>query len=136
MATKPYHDVPGTYVFDADLARKGYWVNQFCASLMKVENRQRFLAGERAYLDEWSMSENQKQAVLARDYNSLLALGGNVYFFSKLFFTDEISFEEGAASMTGMTRETYRAMMIKGGRSIEGNRYQSEWDARISDAEQ
>ena len=85
MATKPYHDVPGTYVFDADLARKGYWVNQFCASLMKVENRQRFLTDERAYLDEWLMSENQKQAVLARDYNSLLALGGNVYFFSKLF---------------------------------------------------
>ena len=103
---------------------------------MKVENRQRILAGERAYLDEWSMSENQKRAVLARDYNSLLALGGNVYFFSKLFFTDEISFEEGAASMAGMTRETYRAMMIKGGRSIEGNRYQSEWDAQISDGEQ
>ena len=95
---------------------------------MKAESRERFLADEQAYLDEWSISEAQKQAVLARDYNRVIALGGNVYFFAKLFFTDEQSFEIGAASMTGVTPQEHRRMMLSGGRSVEGNRYQREWD--------
>ena len=95
---KPYLDIPGTVVFDADVARKGYHLNQFCMSLIKAENRQRFRADERAYLDEWPMSDEQKQAVLDRDYNRILALGGNVYFFAKLFSTDGQSFEQAAAA--------------------------------------
>lgn len=125
---KPYADIPGTIVFDSDVARRGYWLNQFFVSLMKSENRKRFRADERAYLDEWKMTEEQKQAVLDRDYNRILQLGGNVYFFAKLFFTDEQSFEQAAANMTGMSREDYRAMMLSGGRSPEGNRYKEEWD--------
>ena len=120
---KPYTDIPGTTVFDSDMARKGFHANQFCMSLMKPENRERFLADERAYLDEWPMSEEQKEAILNRDYNRMLILGCNVYYFGKLFFTDEISFEKGASLMTGMTQEDYRAMMIAGGRSVEGNKY-------------
>ena len=123
---KPYADVPGTTVFDAEMARKGYPLNQFCMSLMKEENRKRFLAGERAYLDEWPMSEEQKQGVLARDYNRMIAAGGNIYFLSKLFATDGKSFQFAAGSMTGMTQEEYAEMMLKGGRSIEGNRYKGE----------
>lgn len=123
---KPYADVPGTTVFDADMARRGYHLNQFCMSLMKGENRQRFKANERAYLDEWPMTEEQKQAVLARDYNRLIAAGGNIYFLAKLFSTDGQSFEYAAASMTGLSREEYRNMMLSGGRSPEGNRYKGE----------
>jgi protocatechuate 4,5-dioxygenase alpha chain len=123
---KPYGDVPGTTIFDAEMARKGYPLNQFCMSLMKDENRKRFLAGERPYLDEWPMSEEQKQAVLARDYNRMIAAGGNIYFLSKLFSTDKKSFQFAAGSMTGMTQEEYAEMMLKGGRSIEGNRYKGE----------
>jgi len=130
---KPYDDIPGTVVFDSDVARRGYWVNQFCASLMKPENRERFKADQRAYLDEWNMAEEQKQAILDRDYNRILQLGGNVYFFSKLFFTDEWSFEQAAANMTGMSREDYREMMLGGGRSPEGNRYKKEQDDRGQD---
>lgn len=125
---KPYADIPGTVVFDSDVARRGYWLNQFCMSLMKEENRQRFRENESAYLDQWAMTAEQKQAVLDRDYNRILSLGGNVYFFAKLFFTDEQSFEQAASKMTGMSREDYRAMMLSGGRSPEGNRYKSEWD--------
>jgi protocatechuate 4,5-dioxygenase alpha chain len=123
---KPYADVPGTTVFDAEMARKGYHLNQFCMSLMKDENRKRFLGGERAYLDEWPMTEEQKQAVLARDYNRMIAAGGNIYFLSKLFATDGKSFQFAAGSMTGMTQEEYAEMMLKGGRSIEGNRFTGE----------
>lgn len=125
---KPYRDIPGTTVFDSTKARQGYHLNQFFYSLMKADNRKRFLADERAYLDERPLSEEQKQAVMDRDYNRVIALGGNVYFFSKLFFTDEKSFELGAASMTGMTPQEYRNMMLSGGRSIEGNRYEGEKD--------
>lgn len=123
---KPYADIPGTTVFDAGQARKGYHLNQFFYSLMRADNRKRFLADEKAFLDEWPITEEQKQAVLDRDYNKVIELGGNVYFFSKLFFTDEKSFELGAASMTGMSPEDYRKMMLSGGRSIEGNRYREE----------
>lgn len=123
---KPYLDIPGTTVFDSTKARQGYHLNQFFYSLMKEENRERFLADEPAYLDEWSITPEQKQAVLDRDYNRVIDLGGNVYFFGKLFFTDEKSFEMGAASMTGMKTEDYRNMMVSGGRSVEGNRYEGE----------
>jgi protocatechuate 4,5-dioxygenase alpha chain len=123
---KPYADVPGTTIFDAEMARKGYHLNQFCMSLMKEDNRKRFLADQRAYLDEWPMSEEQKLAVLARDYNRMIAAGGNIYFLSKMFATDGKSFQFAAGSMTGMTQEEYAEMMLKGGRSIEGNRYKGE----------
>lgn len=127
-ADKPYLDIPGTTVFDADQSRKGYWLNQFCMSLMKAENRERFLAGERAYLDEWDMTEDQKQAVLDRDLNRMISLGGNIYFLAKIGATDGKSFLTMASSMTGMTEEDYKAMMVAGGRSPDGNRYTSEWE--------
>lgn len=123
---KPYQNIPGTTVFDADMSRKGYHLNQFCMSLMKADNRERFLADERAYVDEWPMTEVQKQAVLERDYNTCIANGGNIYFLAKIFYTDETPFERGVSTMTGMTPEEYRKMMLSGGRPIEGNRYIGE----------
>ena len=119
---KNYLDVPGTTIFDAEQSRKGYHLNQFCMSLMKADNRERFKAGERAYLDEWAMTEDQKLAVLARDLNRCIALGGNIYFLAKIGATDGKSFQQMAGSMTGMTEDEYRNMMIAGGRSADGNR--------------
>lgn len=129
---KPYADVPGTVIFDAEQARKGYHLNQFCMSLMRAENRARFKADERSYLAEWPMTEEQRQAVLARDYNRMLALGGNVYFLAKIFSTDGKSFQYAAALMTGMTQEAYAQMMLDGGRSPEGNRY--TWEQARAEA--
>jgi protocatechuate 4,5-dioxygenase alpha chain len=123
---KPYADIPGTTIFDAQQSRKGYWLNQFCMSLMQAENRERFKADERAYLDEWDMTEEQKQGVLDRDLNRLISLGGNIYFLAKIGATDGLSFQQMAGSMTGMSEDEYRAMMVGGGRSIEGNRYVDE----------
>ena len=123
---KPYLDIPGTTIFDAEQSRLGYHLNQFCMSLMKAENRARFKAGERAYLDEWPMSEEQKQAVLARDLNWCIRLGGNIYFLAKIGATAGKSFQQMAGSMTGMSEEEYRDMMVRGGRSIAGNRFVGE----------
>jgi protocatechuate 4,5-dioxygenase alpha chain len=117
-----FDDIPGTTVFTTDMSRKGFHLNQFCMSLMKPENRLRFKADERAYLDEWPMTEAQKQAVLDRDYNAAIKEGGNIYFLAKIFATDGKSFQEAAASMTGMTTEQYVAMMLAGGRSPKGQR--------------
>jgi protocatechuate 4,5-dioxygenase, alpha chain len=119
---KPYLNLPGTTIFDAEQSRKGYHLNQFCMSLMKDANRKRFLANQRAYLDEWPMTEDQKQAVLTADLNRAISLGGNIYFLAKLGATHGKSFQQMAGSMTGKTEIEYRDMMIAGGRSVEGNR--------------
>jgi len=124
---KEYDDLPGTVVFDADQARKGYHLNMFCMSLMKAENRAAFKQNERAYLDQWPMTEAQKQAILKRDWNEMLQLGGNIYFTAKIAATDGLSFQQIAAMMTGKTQAEYAEMMLKGGRSPEGNRSKSEW---------
>ena len=123
---KPYLDVPGTTMFDMDQSRRGYHLNQFCMSLMKADNRERFKADQRKYLDEWSMTEDQKQAVLDADLNRAISLGGNIYFLAKLGATHGKSFQQMAGSMTGMSEDEYRQMMVSGGRSIEGNRYVGE----------
>ncbi|MEP5938255.1 MAG: protocatechuate 4,5-dioxygenase subunit alpha [Erythrobacter sp.] len=115
-------DIPGTRVFTAARARKGYHLNQFSMSLMKPENRERFKADEKSYLDEWKLTDGMKTAVLKRDYNALLDMGGNVYFFSKIFSTDGFSFAEAVSTMTDMDFPTYREMMNNGGRSPEGVR--------------
>ena len=117
-----FEDIPGTRVYTAARARKGYHLNQFAMSLMKPENRRRWKENERAYLDEWPMTEEQKQAVLARDYNRLLDLGGNIYFLAKVFSTDGLSFLQAVSTMTGMSVEQYQAMMNAGGRSPKGVR--------------
>jgi protocatechuate 4,5-dioxygenase alpha chain len=123
---KPYSDIPGTTVFDTDMARRGYHLNQFCMSLMNADNRQRFKKSERSYLDEWNMTEEQKQAVIARDFNLLIKLGGNIYFLAKIFGTDGTSFQQAAAKMTGVSEEAYLKMMLSGGRSPEGNLYKRD----------
>jgi protocatechuate 4,5-dioxygenase alpha chain len=128
MATeKDYEDIPGTFVFDADRGREGYHLNQFCISLRLGKNRDAFNANEEAYLDGFPMKPEQRQAVLDRDWNRLLELGGNIYYTSKLAANDGINFQNLAGLMTGMGVEAYREMMLNGGRSVEGNRYKKEW---------
>ena len=121
-APNPFDDIPGTTLFDAQRSRQGYHLNMFCMSLMKAENRAAFKADEAAYLKKFPMTEEQRQAILARDWNGMIALGGNIYFTAKLAATDGLSFQQIAALMTGSTQEDYAKMMLGGGRSIEGNR--------------
>ena len=121
-----FEDIPGTRVFTAARARQGYHLNQFAMSLMKPENREKWKADEAAYLEEWQLTPEQKEAVLARDYNRLLDLGGNIYFLAKVFSTDGQSFVQAVSTMTGVSVEEYQAMMNAGGRSPEGVRSKRE----------
>ena len=130
MTEKPYDDIPGTFVFDADRAREGYWLNQFCISLRLEKNRQAFRDEPEGYMARFAMTEDQKQAVRDRAWNRLLELGGNIYYTSKLAAFDGIVFQDLAAMMSHMSREDYREMMLNGGRPIEGNRSKSDWEEK------
>ena len=127
-----YDDIPGTFVFDAERSRQGYGINMFCMSLMKDENRKAFKADEAAYLKKFKLTPEQTDAVLRRDYNRMLELGGNIYFTAKLGATDGHSFQHLAAVMTGSSQEDYAKMMLAGGRSVEGNRSRSGPETRSS----
>ena len=123
-----YEDIPGTYLFNRHRSRQGYHLNQCLMSLLKAENREKFLADERAYLEAWgNLSDAQIDAVLARDWIGMVKQGGNIYYMAKLIGTDQQTFQYVAGKMCGMSEEAYRDMMLAGGRPIEGNRSKSEW---------
>jgi protocatechuate 4,5-dioxygenase, alpha chain len=126
----PFDDIPGTTLFDAQRSRQGYHLNMFCMSLLKAENRTAFKADEAAYVQKFPMTAEQRDAVLKRDWNHMISLGGNIYFLAKLFSTDGKSFQQVAAIMTGSTQEDYARMMLDGGRSPDGNRSKKEWQNR------
>ena len=128
MSKKEFSDIPGTFVFDADRSREGYHLNQFCISLRLQVNREAFNDNEEAYLDSYPMTSEQREAVISRNWNLLLELGGNIYYTSKLAANDGINFQNLAGRMTGMGVEAYRDMMLNGGRPIEGNRTIDEWE--------
>ena len=127
-AQHDYDDIPGTFVFDAERSRQGYGINMFCMSLMKDENRKAFKADEAKYLDRFPLTQEQRDAILHREYNRMLELGGNIYFTAKLGATDGHSFQHITAIMTGSTQEDYAKMMLGGGRPVEGNRSKSGLD--------
>src|SRR5579875_2300167 len=122
-----YDDIPGTFVFDVERCRQGYHLNMFCMSLMKPENRAAFKENEERYLDQYPLTPEQRDAILGRQWNRMLELGGNIFFISKIGATDGMSFRQMAAAMTGKTEEEYAAMMLSGGRPAEGNRSNAEW---------
>ncbi|MET0291210.1 MAG: protocatechuate 4,5-dioxygenase subunit alpha, partial [Steroidobacteraceae bacterium] len=110
-----FDDIPGTYVFTGDRAIQGRHLNRFCMSLMSPANRARFKADERGYLDEWAMTESQKQAVIARDFEALLDQGGNIFFVLKIAAVDGRTTQSVAASLAGQSAQEFAAMMRSGG---------------------
>ena len=121
-----YEDIPGTYLFNRNRCREGFHLNMFCMSLLKAHNREEFLADEGKYLDKFPMTSEQRRCVLERDWLGMLKSGGNIYYMSKLGGTLGRSFQYMAGAMSGLTQEQYRDMMVKGGRSVDGNRSKSE----------
>jgi protocatechuate 4,5-dioxygenase alpha chain len=101
---------------------------------MKDENRKAFKANEAEYLKKFNLTPEQTDAVLKRDYNRMLELGGNIYFTAKLGATDGHSFRHLAAVMTGSSQDDYANMMLAGGRSVEGNRSKSGKVAKAAKA--
>jgi protocatechuate 4,5-dioxygenase, alpha chain len=123
---REYDDIPGTFVFDGRRSREGYWLNMFCMSLRHDANRDAFRADEASYLDGFEMTPEQRDAVLRRDWIRMLELGGNIYYTFKLAACDGLSFQQLAAKQTGVGEDEYVAMMLGGGRPIDGNRRTGE----------
>lgn len=123
-----FEDIPGTLVFNTFRSRQGFNLNQFCMSLMKPENREKFKANEAEYLKPWKLTAEQATAVLKRDYLAMMQNGGNIYFLSKLFSTDGLPYLVAVATMTGMSQEQYSNMMLAGGRNPKGVRSKSNPD--------
>jgi len=127
---REYDNIPGTYPLDSRTYRKGYHVNMFLMSLNKAECRDQFAQDERAYLDTFKMTEDQKLAVIERRYLDLLKLGANVYYAFKL-----VSFDRqppqvmyGQMAEPRLTFDEFQQMMLEGGRPIHGNRSVEEWN--------
>ena len=127
---REYDNIPGTYPLDSRTYRKGYHVNMFLMSLNKAECRDQFAQDERAYLDTFKMTEDQKLAVIERRYLDLLKLGANVYYAFKL-----VSFDRqppqvmyGQMAEPRLTFDEFQQMMLEGGRPINGNRSVEEWN--------
>lgn len=123
---RDYDDIPGTYVFDGRHHRAGYTLNMFCMSLNEEANRDRFRADPGGYLDGYDLTADQRQAVERRDWLEMLRLGGNIYYTFKLAIFDDLTMQDVGGEMSGVTAEEFSQMMIEGGRSIEGNRYENE----------
>lgn len=124
-----YEKIPGTYLFNRYRSRQGYHLNQCFMTLLKKENRDKFLADERAYLENWgNLTEEQIQAVIDRDWIGMIKSGGNIYYMAKLIGTDQQTFQYVAGEMCGMSEDDYRDMMVAGGRNPDGNRDISEWE--------
>jgi protocatechuate 4,5-dioxygenase alpha chain len=126
MTSAAFDDIPGTVLFDADRSRRGYQLNMFCMSLMKPENRDAFRADQMTYMAQFPMTAEQMDTIRTRDWNKLLELGGNIFFIGKIAITDGLSFAQLAAKMCGLSNEAYVAMMLGGGRCVDGNRSKHE----------
>jgi protocatechuate 4,5-dioxygenase alpha chain len=123
---RDYESIPGTYVYDSTRGRIGYQLNMFCMSLNSADNRKSFKEDQAAYLDRFSLSPEQRQAVLDRDWLGMLKVGGNIYYTIKIAFCDGLTFQDVAGMMSGVPKETYAQMMLDGGRNPDGNRFKDE----------
>lgn len=111
--------IPGTSVFDYHAAQRGYELNMFFMSLNKAENRELFKADADAYMDRFPLTQEHRAAILNRDYNALLAMGGNIYFISKMIPIDGVTFQTIAAAMSGVSEDDFKSMMLSGGRPYD-----------------
>jgi protocatechuate 4,5-dioxygenase, alpha chain len=100
--------IPGTYLFDGRMARKGYALNKMCYSFNEEKNRKEFLADEAAYCTRFGLNDEQKQAVRNRNVLALLAAGGNVYYLAKFAGIFGLSVQDIGAQQTGLSVEKFK----------------------------
>lgn len=109
-------DLPGTPVFDGRTSRRGLRMNKLFMSLRTAQNRERFLADEAAYCQEFGLTPEQQQAVLDRDWQAMIDLGGSIFYVYKLAMMDGLSMQYLGGVFTGMGEQEFQAAMRAGGR--------------------
>jgi protocatechuate 4,5-dioxygenase alpha chain len=109
-------DLPGTPIFDGDSSRRGLRMNKLFMSLRDAANRERFLADEAAYCREFGVTAEQEKAILERDWQAMIDLGGSIFYVYKLAMMDGRSMQYLGGVFTGMGEEDFLAAMRAGGR--------------------
>ena len=107
--------IPGTVIFDGEMAMKGYALNKMCFSFNGADARNAFKADEEAYMSKFGLNEQQKQAVRNRNVLELIGAGGNIYYLAKFAGIFGLSVQDVGAQQTGMTVEAFKAMLAKQG---------------------
>ncbi len=109
-------DIPGTTLFDGEMARKGYALNKMCYSFNAADNRDAFLRDEDAYCAKYGLTGAQRDAVKSRNVLQLIAAGGNIYYLAKLAGILRLDVQDIGAQQTGMTKDEFKAMLLAAGR--------------------
>lgn len=110
-------DIPGTVIFDGDLAQKGYALNRMCFSFNSAENREAFVRDEEAYCTKYGLNSEQREAIRKRDVLGLLAAGGNIYYLAKFAGIFGLNVQDVGAMQTGMTVEAFKQKLVAAGRA-------------------
>lgn len=111
MATH-HHDIPGTVIFDGEQAQKGFALNKMCYSFNDAANRKAFLADEDAYCAKYSLNQQQRNAVRAKNVLQLIAAGGNAYYLAKFAGIFGLDMQDIGAQQTGMTKDQFKAKLL------------------------
>ncbi len=106
------YTIPGTALFDGDMAKKGYALNKMCFSFNQQANRDAFLADPEAYMQTYHLSEQQAAAIRSKQVLALLEAGGNAYYLAKFAGIFGLNMQDIGAQQTGMTKEAFMAKLV------------------------
>lgn len=109
------YGIPGTPIFDGNMARKGYALNAMCYSFNAADNRAAFKADEDAYCRKFGLSEEQRSAIANRNVKQLLDAGGNIYYLAKFAGIFGLDVQDVGAQQTGMTKDAFKAKLVAAG---------------------
>jgi protocatechuate 4,5-dioxygenase, alpha chain len=114
--SKPKRQIPGTIVFDGEMARQGYALNKMCYSFNEQANREAFLQDEDAYCAKFGLNAQQRAAIAHRNVLELLAAGGNAYYLAKFGGIFGLDMQDIGAQQTGLSKEEFKAKLLAAGR--------------------
>ncbi|CAN1511534.1 protocatechuate 4,5-dioxygenase subunit alpha [Rhabdaerophilaceae bacterium] len=104
MTSDRLPDVP---LFDRPRQLRGYRLNKMAMSLTNAANREAFRVDEDAYLGRFGLSEEEKVAVKTSDWQSMVRLGGNVFFILKIAAIRPATMTEIGAHQLGLDHKTF-----------------------------
>jgi protocatechuate 4,5-dioxygenase alpha chain len=110
--------IPGTPVFGAKEAMRGYALNAMCFSFNDPANRDAFRANEAAYCERYGLDAEQRRAVSNRDVLGMIAAGGNIYYLAKLAGIFGLGVQDVGAQQTGTTVEVFKQRLLDQGKEL------------------
>jgi len=105
-------EIPGTVLFESDMARKGYALNKMFFSFNSSECREAFKRDEDAYCAKFGLNADQREAIRNRNVLQLLAVGGNAYFLAKFAGIFGLDMQDIGAQQTGMSKKDFQDKLL------------------------